>query len=310
MDIQDIEIFARVAAVQNLSAVGSELGLTPGTISKRLQALEDDLSVRLFERTTRSIRITAEGARFLKHVETILDELDRAKASVAETAGQPKGRLRILVSDAIARSIGMPAIMNFMSAYRDIELQVDLSDQFVNLRDAGYDVAIHSGTLNDSTLIAKRLANDRYILVAAPGYIEANGAPLKIDELPRHDCLAFGDTWTWTLFCDGDKDASVRIEPRLRTDHADILRLAALDGRGIARVSELSVRSELNEGRLVHILPQYECARDAGLWALYPSTKHVLPRLRVFLDFLGDWFRDKSTIRHLAADQAKAVMSQ
>jgi DNA-binding transcriptional LysR family regulator len=291
MDIQDIEIFARVAVVQNLSAVGSELGLTPGTISKRLQALEDQLSVRLFERTTRSIRITAEGARFLKHVETILDELDRAKASVADTVGQPKGRLRILVSDAIARSFVMPAVLTFMAQYRDIELQVDLSDQLVNLQEAGYDVAIHSGTLNDSPLIAKRLAHDRYILVAAPSYVAAKGAPEGIEDLTQHDCLAFGDTWTWTLTCSGGKGVSVRIEPRLRSNHADVLRLAALDGRGIARVSELNVRRDLNEGRLVHVLQDFECARDAGVWALYPSTKHVLPRLRVFLDFLGDWFR-------------------
>jgi DNA-binding transcriptional LysR family regulator len=292
MDIQDIQIFARVAAVQNLSAVGTELGLTPGTISKRLQALEDDLSVRLFERTTRSIRITDEGVRFLKHVETILAELDKARASVAEAAGHPKGRLKIIASQALSQAFVLPAVIAFMGQYRDIDVHVDLSDMPINLREAGYDVAIFAGALSDSSMIAKRLAPDRQVLVAAPAYLSSHGTPDGVDALAQHACLALGDAWSWQLVGTG-LDKSVRIEPRLRSDSADFLRRAAIEGMGIAALSHMHVQDDLREGRLVRLFDDVECGRDAAIWAVYSSAKHVLPRLRVFLDFLGDWFRNQ-----------------
>jgi LysR family transcriptional regulator, transcriptional activator for dmlA len=169
MDIQDIEIFARVAAVGNLSAVGSELGLTPGTISKRVQALEDEMGVRLFERTTRSIRITDEGSRFRVHVERILAEMEQARAMVADTVGRPKGKLRIVASQALSRGYIAPAVSRFLATYSDIEVQIDLADGPVNLQEDGYDVAIFSGIPADSALIAKRLSADKHIIVAARG---------------------------------------------------------------------------------------------------------------------------------------------
>lgn len=290
MDIQDIEIFARVAAVQNLSAVGVELGLTPGTISKRLQALEDELSVRLFERTTRSIRITEEGSRFLGHVETILSELQQARAAVADVAGKPKGRLRVSASHALGRTHIAPAILTFVQEFPEIDVHVDLTDHAVNLQEAGYDVAIYSGTLGDSALIAKRLAFDRFMLVAAPSYVKARDMPQSASDLASHHCLAIGDRWAWAALDDG-KEINVRIQSRIKSDNSDFLRLAALNGHGIFRTTELHVRDDIRAGHLVPVLEQCEWGSNAGVWALYPPTRHILPRLRVFLDFLASWFR-------------------
>jgi DNA-binding transcriptional LysR family regulator len=297
MDIQDIQIFARVAAVQNLSAVGTELGLTPGTISKRVQALEDELAVRLFERTTRSIRITDEGSRFLVHVEKILAELDIAKASVADTTGKPKGKLRIAASETLARSHVGPAVLHFMTQFPDIEVHIDFTDLAVNLQGDGYDIVIHSGVLLDSALMAKRLAADRIVLVASPDYLAAHGWPRTVDDIARHACLAFGDTWTWSLLRDGH-DENVKITARLRSDSTDLLRLAAIQGRGVLRTSELHVADDLQAGRLVQVLADFEAGANAGIWALYPRGKHTLPRVRVFLDHIGDWFRQ---VRHAPA---------
>lgn len=284
-------IFARVAAVQNLSAVGTELGLTPGTISKRLQALEDELSVRLFDRTTRSIRITEEGAAFLQHVERILAELEAARASVADRIGKPKGRLRIAAPAGFGRRYIAPAIGGFMAAYPEIEVQIDLSDRNVNLQEDGYDVAIRSGTLSDSTLIAKRLAPDRHVIAAAPSYLATHEMPKLPTDLTAHDCLALGDTWAWT-FSKGGKECSVRVNSRLRSNNADFLLRSAIDGSGVIRTSELQILPELRSGALVQLLPDYSITSNAAIWALYPSAKHVLPRLRVLLDYLADWFRD------------------
>lgn len=291
MDIQDLRIFARVAAVQNLSAVGTELALTPGTISKRIQSLEDELGVRLFDRTTRSIRITAEGSSFLVHARLILEELERAHASVSHTVAKPKGKLKITAPASLAPRFVSPAIASFVGNYPEIEVQVDLCDRVVNLQEEGYDVAIRSGVLSDSALIAKRLANDREIIVASPAYLRAHGIPLQPEDLPNHHCLILGDAWSWTL----DRNNSpitIRVSGRLRSNNGELLRVAAIDGVGLLRTSQLCAQEDLAKGLLVRVLPAFRMIGDSAIWAVYPGPKHVLPKLRVLLDFLGDWFRN------------------
>lgn len=291
MDIQDMTIFERVAAVQNLSAVGIELGLTPGTISKRLQALEEELSVRLFDRTTRSIRITAEGRTFLAHVERILQELDAARATMADTAGKPKGPLKIAAPAALGRQFITPAILDFLPIFPDIEVHLDLADRTVNLQEDGYDVAIHAGVLFDSSIRAKRLATDQQVLVASPRYLAAHGRPATPAGLVTHNCLISSDQSDWMLSKDGIESA-VRVSGRLRSSSVEVLRSAAIAGRGIFCTTELQVLNELQSGELCPVLADYTAVGDVGLWALYPGGKHVLPRLRVLLDFMADWFRD------------------
>ena len=294
MDIQDLRIFARVAAVQNLSAVGAELGLTPGTISKRIQAMEEDLSARLFDRTTRSIRITDEGAIFLAHVERILIELDSVRAIVADKVGKAKGRIKVTAPVSLARAFVVPAMLAFLEAFPEIEMQLDMTDRLVNLQDDGYDLALHVGALPDSALIAKRLATDRQVLVASPAYLRRAGVPQRPEDLVGHNCLALCDTSNWTFNGDGG-EINVRIGGRFRCDNSAALVLAAREGHGIVRISEFQVADQLADGSLVPVLANFDTAGNWGIWALYPSSKHVMPRLRVLLDFLADWFRDLRT---------------
>jgi DNA-binding transcriptional LysR family regulator len=291
MDIQDMRIFARVAAVQNLSAVGTELGLTPGTISKRIQALEDELCARLFDRTTRSIRITEEGSKFLAHVERILAEIEAARAAVSVNVEQPKGRLKISAPASFSRCFVGPAICAFMATYPEIEVQVDLTDRIVNLQEEGYDVVVRIGALLDSNLIAKRLASDRQIIVGSPRYLERAGCPRRPEELSQHSCLVLGDCSQWT-FLSGGREVPVRVGGRIKSNNGDILRHAAIEGHGLTRISEIRANRYIASGSLCRVLPDYEIAAKSAIWALYPQSKHVLPKLRVFLDFLGEWFRD------------------
>lgn len=292
MDIQDISIFSRVAAVQNLTAVGNALGLTPGTISKRLQALEDELGVRLFDRTTRSIRITPEGEHFLTHVERILAEFEAARAAVADSAVRPKGRLRIAASRAIADSHVTPAITAFLGAFPEIDVHVDLIDRVPNLQEEGYDVAIHVGTLSDSPLIAKRLANDRLVTVGAPSYFETAGRPERPEDLALHPALVLGDTSTWFLQR-GANETPVKLNVRLRSDTVAVLKAAAIAGLGVMRAPAWTVRDDIEAQRLMVVLSDYDRGATAGVWALYASGRHVAPRLRAFVDFISDWFRDR-----------------
>jgi DNA-binding transcriptional LysR family regulator len=290
MDIQDMCIFARVAAVQNLSAVGTELRLTPGTISKRIQALEDELRVRLFDRTTRSIRITEEGAKFLTHVERILAEIEGARAAVSANVEQPKGRVKISAPASLSRFIE-PAICAFMRIYPDIEVHIDLSDRIVNLQEEGYDVVVRAGALLDSNLIAKRLAPDRQIIAASSAYLMKYGTPERPEELADHSCLILGDASQWAFEHKG-REIAVRVSGRLKSNNGDLLRHAAMEGYGLIRTSELRVAPFLQSGALCRVLPQYDVAAFSAIWALYPKSKYILPKLRVLLDFLGDWFRD------------------
>jgi DNA-binding transcriptional LysR family regulator len=291
MDIQDMRIFARVAAVQNLSAVGTELGLTPGTISKRIQSLEDELSARLFDRTTRSIRITEEGAAFLGHVERILSEIEAARASVDDKVSNPKGKLKIAAPACLGRRYVAPALCEFVRAFPEIDVQVDLHDRQVNLQEDGYDLAIRTGVLSDSSLIAKRLAPDRHVIAASAAYLARAGRPHVPEDLARHQCLVLGEARQWTFGRDGIESA-VRVNGALRSNNGELLCRAAVDGLGLIRASELEVLCELRSGKLVQVLADYDVATNAALWALYPSAKHLLPRMRALLDFLADWFRD------------------
>jgi DNA-binding transcriptional LysR family regulator len=291
MDIQELRIFARVAALRSLSAVGAELNLTPGTISKRIQALEDELSARLFDRSTRSIRITQEGAALLTHVERILAEVEAARASVDDRVSKPKGKIRIAAPAGLGRRYVAPALCRFVRTYPQIEVQLDLKDRSVNLQEHGYDVAVRSGTLSDSSVIAKRLVPDRHIIAASAAYLAERGRPLLAEDLSAHSCLILGDRSQWSLSRD-DVEKTVRVSGPFRTNDGELLRRASIEGYGLIQASELEILPELRSGRLVPVLSDYEIGGNAAIWALYPSGKHMLPRMRVLLDFLTQWFRD------------------
>jgi DNA-binding transcriptional LysR family regulator len=291
MDVQDLRIFARVTRVQNLSAVGSEFELSAGTISKRLQSLEAELGLRLFDRTTRAISITAEGAKLLDDIERILRQLDEAVASVTAHVERPRGRLRVLAPTGLARGFLAPAICTFMQAYDEIDVQLDLTDRPTSIAESGYDVAIRTGALEDSSLVAKRLAADPCVLVAAPSYLARCGEPERPEDLSRHNCLLPTDGQHWNME-NGGEQVDVKVSGRLRSDNTDVLRHAALEGLGIARLSEARVADDLRHGLLHRVLADWETGAEAAIWAVYPSSRHVLPKVRVFLEFLSLWCQD------------------
>ena len=295
MDVQDMRIFARVAAVQNLSAVGSELGLTPGTISKRLQALEDDLGVKLFDRNTRSMRITEEGLNLLERVERILIDIEGARAAVGVNAEKPRGQLRVAAPRELSNVCMAPAICAFLDRHPDIAVHIDLTERTVNLQEDGYDVVVRRGALPSSGVMRKALASDPQVIVAAPSYLQVHGTPTSPEELANHSCLVLGETSQWDFIRNGEKH-SVRVAGRIRSDSSDVLLYAASAGLGILRASRTRVDQKLQAQYLRELLLPYEIAVDTTICAYYLSSKHMLPKLRVFLDFLAEWFRDSRTV--------------
>lgn len=290
MDVQDMRIFARVAAVQNLSLVGSELNLTPGTISKRVQSLENDFGAKLFERNTRSIRITEEGQRLLEHVQRILLEIDQARAEINQRMMQPRGTLRVATICDLGDQKLPSLIAAFMRQHEEVDVQVDVTGRNVNLQDDGFDVVIRRGAPANSGLIRKVLRSDPHVLVASSSYLRLKGAPAVPECLSKHQCLILGDAATWEFECEGAR-SFVRVSGRMRTDCSELILTAAMEGLGVARLSRIAVERALLAGHLKQVLPAYQVAADTAICAFYPSSKHVLPRLRVFLDFLADGLR-------------------
>jgi DNA-binding transcriptional LysR family regulator len=184
-----------------------------------------------------------------------------------------------------------PALCAFLREYPEIEAQLDLLDRPVNLQEDGYDVAIRTGALSDSSVIAKRLAPDRHVIAASPAYLARLGRPQRAEDLTKHNCLVVGDRSQWVLSRNGT-ETTVRVGGTLRSNNGELLCQAALDGNGLVRASELEMLTELNAGQLVQVLPDYEVMGNVAVWALYPSSKHMLPRMRMLLDFLTEWFRD------------------
>lgn len=291
MNIKDLRIFTRVAALQNLSSVASALGISAGTVSKRIQSLEEDLGVRLIDRTTRSCRLTEEGRMFLQRAERILAEVDLAADEISTNTGQPAGRISLTAPACLADRLVKPAILGFIQTYPGVEIRVDISDSIVNLHEQGYDAAIRFGTLPDSTLKAKRLATDRIVLVASPDYLQSRGTPRRPADLSSHDCLVHGEQRVWPLQ-NGEAKAAVRVSGRLISDNGNLLHAAALAGAGILRVSELAVLDDLGNGRLVEVLPGCDAGGDADIWALYPNNRHALSRLRALIEHLAAYCRE------------------
>lgn len=301
MDVHGMRVFARVAALSNISAAACELEMTPGNVSKRLQTLENSLGVRLFDRNTRMIRITEEGQMLLRSVTRILAEIDEVRETLAESATHPRGTLRVTAPAALGRQI-RPAICEFQQKHPNVTIDLNLTDRILDILEEGYDVAIRTGPLPDSQLIAKRLAPDKYYILASPAYVAKNGGPKLPNDLTSHNCLVQGDNSVWR-FSNGNSEFSVRVSGNLSSNSTEMLIEAALHGLGIVRISSMKTHDVIHDGRLVRVLEDYDVAGDTAIWALFPSSRHISPKVRTFLDFFADRFR-----RHHQNDSADATL--
>lgn len=291
MDIQDLRIFCRLAAVGNLSTVGPEFDLTAGTISKRLQSMESELRVRLFARTTRSIRITQEGEIFLSRAQKILQEFDNGISALGDNAASPRGRIRIASPAYLGgRHIG-DALGAFLTAFPDIDAELEVTDRSVNLHDEGFDAAIVSGAKADDAIKARRLCSDPQVLVASPAYLARHGTPKNPQQLEFHACLVHGGVRQWAFARCGKREL-VRVRSRISSNDCETTKAAAIAGMGIARFSAARVSAEIKSGRLNAVLRDYDTSPDSTLWVMCSAATHPPARLTAFLDFMADWLAD------------------
>ena len=303
--IVDLNLFLRVLDLGSISAAARSLDISVATASQRLQRLERSLGVRLFHRTTRRLRLTPEGEALVEQGRALIEDLEALTGVLQGSAGNITGTLRVSLPASFGRQYVSPLVPEFLARHPGLRLHLDLSDQMRDLSSEGFDLALRIGALRDSsaTLVARRLAPNRRVLCASPGYLRKRGVPAKPDQLTDHDCLLMvagtGAHDVWRLRKPGGKEVSVRVRGRLESNLGEVIRDAALAGLGIALHSTWHVCEDLRAGRLRVVLPGYS-PPESGIYAVMPQRRLVPARTRAFADFLAERFgRTPPWERHL-----------
>jgi DNA-binding transcriptional LysR family regulator len=288
VDLDDLKLFVRIARLGSISAAARDLGLTPAGASARLAAFERRLGARLLHRTTRQATPTVDGLAFLPHAEHVLDAADSARAALGREQVAPRGTLRVAAPASFARMHIVPQLPDFCARYPDLALDLRISDSVVDLVEGAFDVAVRYAELGDSTFIARRLAPDRRVLVASPEYLRRRGRPSIPDDLAEHACLVVGTLDLWTFMSADRKPIERRVSPILRINDGEAVRNAACAGLGIAWMATWCAADELRSGELVPALPEFPLVSTQTLWALYPSSRELAPKVRAFIDWMVD----------------------
>ncbi|HGM6664298.1 TPA: LysR family transcriptional regulator [Serratia marcescens] len=288
-------VSAFVQAAETLSFVdaGRVLGISASAVGKSIARLENRLGVRLFHRSTRSMTLTAEGRRFLLRCQRILEEMAAAERDISDTHSAPRGKLR--VSLPLVGGLLNPVLAEFVRNYPDIELEADFSDRRVDVVEEGFDAVIRVGETEDSRLMSRQLGTFHLQLVAAPDYLHRAGIPLQPADLHGHAGLLYkfpstGKVEPWPL--EGWEKRIETLAHRLVCNTVDTLIYLAESGQGIACLPDFAVKRALEQGRLQQILREH-CRHSGSFKVLWPSSKHLTPKLRVFIDTLSArLFRD------------------
>jgi DNA-binding transcriptional LysR family regulator len=288
-NLGDLEVFVRVIAAGSMSTAARDLGLSPAVVSKRIKRLEDKLGARLLQRTTRQISLTEAGQGFHERVLTVLGGLEEAEAFASGRSSEVNGTLKISASTSFGRMHVAPHLKPFMEAHPDLAIHLVLSDEFTDIVGGGFDLAIRIAELNDSSLVARRLAPVRRVLCASPDYLAEHGTPATLDDLKKHRCLPAHNHDSWRL--EGlNGPVTLRPEGMLITNSSEVIREAVIAGLGIALRSTWDVGAELKSGKLVQVLPQYESSRNVALSAVYPSRQFLPAKVRLFIDYLAELY--------------------
>ncbi len=288
-----IRTFIKVVEAHSFTAAARELGLSRSAVSKSVSQLEGNLGAQLLNRSTRFVSPTETGAAYYDRCVTILADLENADLHVQELQGEPKGSIRLNAPMSFGTLHMGSAIADFMELYPKVRIEATLNDRFIDPIEEGFDLTIRIAKLTDSSLIAKKLAPAKRVLCAAPGYLQDHPELKKPADLKFHNCLHYGylpTGSTWHL--DGpDGLHSILINGMLCSNNAEMLIAGALRGAGIALLPTFIVGAELQAGRLISLLTDYQ-PPEIAIYALYPPNRHLSAKLRLLIDFLSARFGD------------------
>jgi len=291
-----LQLFTRTVEAGSFSAAGRELGLVPSSVSRQIGALEDALGARLLHRTTRRLSLTEAGRLYYERAVRILADIEEANLAVTNLESAPRGTLRINAPIAFGTLHVAPAIPEFLARYPGVQVDLTLTDNFVDLVAEGADVAVRVGELTDSSLIARRLAPNRRIICASPAYLERYGRPSRPEDLRRHNCLIYTRSQrnvVWNLGAPDGRVTEARVSGSYQTNNTQAVHAAVIGGLGLALLSTWLVGRDLQAGKLVGVLTDYLVspnALDTAIHAVYPHSRHLSPKVRAFVDFMVERF--------------------
>ncbi|MFL9875500.1 LysR family transcriptional regulator [Paraburkholderia megapolitana] len=285
-------IVAFVHTAEALSFIGAsrQLGLTASAVGKSVARLEAHLGVRLLQRSTRRVSLTEDGERFYEHCRRILDALGDAETMMMQANAAPRGRLRVTLPTIGYRFL-LPVVPEFIARYPEVDLELDFNDRIVDVIEGGFDAAIRSGELADSQLTARRLGPFRFVLCATPDYLARHGEPAVPADLTQHTCLRFrfpttGKLHDWNIR-DQPENFMANCHVALTCNNMEALRGATVLGLGIGYMPDFLVRDDIRNGTLRLVLKDY-LEHEGQFSVLWPSSKQLSPKLRVFVDFLTE----------------------
>lgn len=288
-----MEVFAKVAELGSFSRAAERLNLAPASVSVAVQNLEAELGVRLITRTTRKLSLTDDGRAYLERSQGVLAEIAELEAALKQTQTRPQGKLRVEIPSAMGHLHVAPALPAFTEKYPDVQIVMTLNDRFVDLTEEDVDVILRVGALSDSTMVARRIYDARFVACAAPDYLRRHGRPQHPRDLALHNCIGYfsaslGRSARWN-FKRGNE--TWRHEPAgsLHVNNGEALADLAIAGAGIACVLETGVFRAVGEGKLVPVLEDWD-TQSLPISVLYWPSRHLSAKVRVFVDFVTELF--------------------
>lgn len=292
-NLTDIAVFVKVVEAGSFTAAAEALEMSQSHVSRRVTALEERLGVRLLQRTTRKISLTEAGGELFRRATRGLSEIAEAELEVTRFQTEPRGTLRVSAPTSFSQLHLAPLLSQFIERYPAVRINLQLNDQQVDLVEEGFDMAVRIATLQDSQLVARRIAPSRQILCASPAYLAKRGVPQHPDDLIQHDCIVYtygAEPGKWRFRAPGaDTDTVVPINGPVHTNNGIVEKIAALDGVGLALLPSFYVGDEIRSGALRAVLTHFPPV-ELGIYAVYPERKGVGPKLRAFVDFLRERF--------------------
>ena len=294
---QTMQVLLRIAELGSFSAAARALDMSPTMAAKHISGLEKRLGVGLFHRSTRRVTLTAAGLAFRESAERILNDIEALESATITDATSIKGVLRVNAPISFGAREIAPLLRDFSIKYDQLSVDLGLNDRLVDLMEEGWDVAIRVGSLANSSLVARRIAPARHVLCASADYLARNGAPTRVSDLAKHDCLAYTLSWTgaldeWLFGPNGNVRA--KVAGSVRSNNGNALKTAAIAGQGLVYLPSFIVHDAIVSGDLTVIHLDHEHFEFGSIYAVYLPTERIPPKIRVFIDFLVEKFSKRT----------------
>ncbi|MEL7243195.1 MAG: LysR family transcriptional regulator [Cyanobacteria bacterium J06629_18] len=292
MDLSVLQIFVEVMRHGSFAAVARERNIDPSSVSRTIAGLESELSIRLFQRTTRKLSPTEAGITYFQRVEPLIEEIQQAAEIAKDISGNPKGTIRVTASVSFGLKCIVPLLPKLEKNYPELTVDLLLTDSVVDLLTERIDIAIRLGQLTDSTLIAQRLMQTHYYVCASPDYLERFGTPKIPKDIEQHNCLLFplsGFNTRWIFKDKKENRQEILIQGNTIISNAIALQQCAINGMGLALLADWLIDDNIGNGELVKLFPDYQVTAtdfNTAAWLIYPGRAYIPLKVRVFVEEL------------------------